>query len=64
MIFVTLCHGNGYTSESQHTITPQLDFRDDSQVHQCWDCDSQEEFYEYVSEDNIVEVPNDEHSIH
>ena len=37
------CHGNGYVRVSTHD-KPQLDFRDDSQVHQCWDCDSEGEF--------------------
>ena len=29
---------------------PQFDFRDDSQVHQCWDCDSEGEFW--ISEED------------
>ena len=33
------CHGNGYVRVATHD-RPQLDFRDDSQVHLCWDCDS------------------------
>ena len=37
------CHGNGYVRVATHD-KPQLDFRDDSQVHQCWDCDSEGEF--------------------
>ena len=38
------CHGNGYVRVAPHD-RPQLDFRDDSQVHQCWDCDSEGEFW-------------------
>ena len=37
------CHGNGYVGVATHD-KPQLDFRDDSQVHQCWDCHSEGEF--------------------
>jgi len=37
------CHGNGYVRVATHD-KPQLDFRDDSQVPQCWDCDSEGEF--------------------
>ena len=55
------CHGNGYLRIA--TGDTSKDFRDNSQVHQCWECDSQGEFYEYVSEDNITDVPNDDHSI-
>ena len=36
------CHGNGYVRVATHD-KPQLDFRDDSQVQQCWDCDSEGE---------------------
>ena len=32
------CHGNGYIRVA--TGDTSLDFRDNSQVHQCWDCDS------------------------
>ena len=37
------CHGNGYIRVA--TGNTALDFRDNSQVHQCWDCDSEGEFY-------------------
>ena len=40
------CHGNGYIRVA--TGDTSLDFRDNSQVHQCWDCDSEGEFYETV----------------
>ena len=30
------------------------DFRDKSEVHQCWDCDSEGEFYETV-DDNLID---------
>ena len=42
-------HGNGYVRVATHD-KPQLDFRDDSQVHQCWDCGSEGEFW--ISEES------------
>ena len=62
-LICNICHGNGYVRVAKIDGAPALDFRDRSEVHQCWDCDSEGEFYEYVSEDNIVDVPNDDHSI-
>ena len=44
------CHGNGYVRVA--TGGTSLDFRDNSQVHQCWDCDSEGELYE-TSDDLI-----------
>ena len=55
------CHGNGYIRVA--TGDTSLDFRDNSQVHQCWECDSQGEFYETVSSDNIVNVSDSDHTI-
>jgi|TARA_R100000655_G_scaffold67509_1_gene105829 DnaJ-class molecular chaperone len=46
------CHGNGYVRVA--TGGTSLDFRDNSQVHQCWDCDSEGEFYETVESDNLI----------
>ena len=40
------CHGNGYVRVAKLDGDPPLDFRDKSEVHQCWDCDSEGEFYE------------------
>ena len=37
------CHGNGYVRVAIGNTS--IDFRDNSQVHQCWDCDSEGEFY-------------------
>tara|TARA_R100001163_G_C4884349_1_gene80251 strand:+ start:95 stop:307 length:213 start_codon:yes stop_codon:yes gene_type:complete len=45
------CHGNGYIRVA--TGDTSLDFRDNSQVHQCWDCDSEGEFYEEITDDLI-----------
>ena len=38
------CKGNGYVKVAS------LD-KDESTVHQCWDCDSQGELYDYGDED-------------
>ena len=38
------CHGNGYVRVATLTGNPSDDFRDKSEVHQCWDCDSEGEF--------------------
>ena len=46
------CHGNGYIRVA--TGNTALDFRDNSQVHQCWDCDSEGEFYETVEKNNTI----------
>ena len=37
------CKGNGYV-KIQNIYDVEL------QIHQCWDCDSQGEFYEYLEE--------------
>ena len=39
------CHGNGYVRVA--TGDTSEDFRKNSEVHQCWDCNSEGEFYEY-----------------
>ena len=41
------CHGNGYV-KIQNIYDVEL------QVHQCWDCDSEGEFYEYLEEPEKV----------
>ena len=47
-----ICHGNGYIRVA--TGDTSIDFRDNSQVHQCWDCDSEGEFYETVESDTLI----------
>ena len=32
-----------------------INFDCDQMIHQCWDCDSEGEFYETVSNDNIID---------
>ena len=54
------CHGNGYVRVAKLEGDPTLDFRDRSEVHQCWDCDSEGEFYETVGANYIGDYgPND-----
>ena len=48
------CHGNRYVRVAKIDGNPTLDFRDNSEVHQCWDCDSEGEFYEEVT-DNLID---------
>ena len=56
------CHGNGYVRVATLTGDPSDDFRDKSEVHQCWDCDSEGEFYETV-DDNLID-DSDTNSVH
>jgi|TARA_R100000908_G_scaffold13269_1_gene4750 DnaJ-class molecular chaperone len=42
------CHGNGYIRIA--TGDTSEDFRKNSEVHQCWSCDSEGELYETVKE--------------
>ena len=44
------CKGNGYVK----VATEGKD-----QVHQCWDCDSEGEFYEEVTDNLIDDGPSD-----
>ena len=53
------CHGNGYVRVAKIDGDPAVDFRDRSEVHQCWDCDSEREFYETVDNDLIDDGPTD-----
>ena len=46
------CHGNGYIRVA--TGDTSQDFRKNSEVHQCWDCDSEGEFYETISTDSTI----------
>ena len=53
------CNGNGYVRVAKIDGNPTLDFRDNSEVHQCWDCDSEGEFYEEVTDNLIDDGPSD-----
>ena len=56
------CHGNGYIRVA--TGDTALDFRDNSQVHQCWDCDSEGEFYEIVEDNDLIDDGPDFNTVH
>jgi DnaJ-class molecular chaperone len=56
------CQGNGYIRVA--TGDTSIDFRDNSQVQQCWECDSEGEFYETIEVDNISNDANGSDSIH
>ena len=56
------CHGNGYVRVATLTGNPSADFRDKSEVHQCWGCASEGEFYETV-DDNLID-DSDTNSVH
>ena len=60
-LICNICLGNGYVRIASGDTS--IDFRDNSQVHQCWECDSQGEFYETVSSDNIVDVSDSDNTI-
>ena len=49
------CKGNGYVKVAS------LD-KDESTVHQCWDCDSEGEIYE-TSDDGLID-DGDSHRLH
>ena len=53
------CHGNGYVRVAKINGNPAVDFRDRSEIHQCWDCDSEGEFYETVTDNLINDGPTD-----
>ena len=40
------CKGNGFVKVSS--------FDHEEMVHQCWDCESQGEYYETISDDNLI----------
>ena len=56
------CHGNGYVRVAKIDGDPSLDFRDGSEVHQCWDCDSEGEHY--VVDDMGLVDDGESESIH
>ena len=53
------CHGNGYVRVAKIDGEPSVDFRDRSEIHQCWTCDSEGELYETVDDDLIDDGPTD-----
>ena len=62
LIICETCLGNGDVRVAKLEGDPSVDFRDRSEVHQCWDCDSEGEYYETIT-DGIVDDGNS-HSVH
>ena len=58
------CHGNGYVRVAKIDGDPAVDFRDRSEVHQCWDCDSEGEFYETVEDNNLIDDGPNSNKLH
>ena len=58
-IICETCHGNGYVRVAKIDGDPALDFRDRSEIHQCWTCDSEGELYETVDDNLIDDGPTD-----
>ena len=57
-IICPTCSGNGFVTVKNNFI----DGKD--YVHQCWDCDSEGEFYETVDVPMVPDDPEPEESIH
>ena len=47
-IICPTCKGNGFVKVAS--------LEQESMVHQCWDCDSEGEFYETVEDNNLIEA--------
>ena len=52
IIICPTCKGNGFVKVAS--------FHSDSMIHQCWDCDSEGEFYETT--DNLIGDPDSDHN--
>ena len=50
------CKGNGFVKVASYDH--------EAMVHQCWDCDSEGEFYETVEVDLIDDGPTDNDKLH
>ena len=58
-VICNTCHGNGYVRVAKINGDPAVDFRDRSEIHQCWTCDSEGELYETVDDNLIDDGPSD-----
>ena len=45
-IICPTCKGNGFVKVSSFDL--------EEMVHQCWDCESHGEYYETISDDNLI----------
>ena len=46
-IICPTCKGNGFVKVASYDH--------DEMVHQCWDCDSEGEFYETIEDNNLID---------
>ena len=53
------CKGNGYIRVAAND-TPI----NNSEVHQCWDCDSEGEFYETIEDNDFIDDGDDSNKLH
>ena len=55
-IICPTCKGNGFVKVASYDH--------DEMVHQCWDCDSEGEFYETVESDNDIDDGSGSNKLH
>jgi len=48
-IICPTCKGNGYIKVASLSVI------DTDEVHQCWDCDSEGEFYETIEDNDLID---------
>ena len=56
-IICPTCKGNGFVKVASLE-------HDESMVHQCWDCDSEGEFYETVEDSNLIDDSPGSNKLH
>ena len=55
-IICPTCKGNGFVKVAS--------FDHEEMVHQCWDCDSEGEFYETIESDNDIDDGSGSNKLH
>jgi DnaJ-class molecular chaperone len=55
-IICPTCKGNGFVKVAS--------LEQESMVHQCWDCDSEGEFYETVEDNNLIDDGPSSNKLH
>ena len=55
-IICPTCKGNGFVKVASYDH--------DEMVHQCWDCDSEGEFYETVEDNNDIDYSFSSNKLH
>ena len=62
-VICSTCDGNGYVRVATLTGDISVDFRKGSEVHQCWDCDSEGEVYETNPDYSLIDDSDSGNSI-